>query len=143
MKPVNSLLRPAQLAFLLTAISPQLSTSLAQGTITPPGTPAPTMKSLDQVEPRIPIDAFHTPGDASSAYIISNTGSYYLITNLVPVGGKGYIIIKANNVSIDLGGSHYWGSRRPRLESRCPIFKPTLLCATEWSAGSTRTVLTV
>jgi len=37
--------------------------AFAQGPLTPPGTPAPTMKSLDQIEPRTPIASLRQPND--------------------------------------------------------------------------------
>jgi hypothetical protein len=42
---------------LLAAFNSQLSTAFAQGSLTPPGAPAPTMKTLAQIEPRTPVDA--------------------------------------------------------------------------------------
>jgi hypothetical protein len=49
------------------------------GPLDPPGGPvAPTMKSLDQVEPRIPINAETCPGDDDSVFRIVTPGSYYL-----------------------------------------------------------------
>jgi parallel beta-helix repeat protein len=97
------------LAFLST-LTLQLST-LGQGGLTPPGAPAPAMKSLAQIEPRIPIDALHTPGDAVSAFVISNSGSYYFTTNLTGVPGKPYIIaLRANNVTLDLCGFSLLGN---------------------------------
>ena len=47
----------------------------AQGSLTPPGAPAATMKSLDQVEARTAIT------NTSSLVIISQPGSYYLTQN--------------------------------------------------------------
>jgi hypothetical protein len=43
--------------FLLSTLILQPPTLHAQGSLTPPGAPAPTMKSLDQVEPRTPISS--------------------------------------------------------------------------------------
>ncbi|HEU6449390.1 MAG TPA: right-handed parallel beta-helix repeat-containing protein [Verrucomicrobiae bacterium] len=78
----------------------------AQGSLTPPGAPAPTMKSLDQIEPRIPVSASTTPGNGNNLYIISQPGSYYLTTNIVTVTNYGAtgIEILPNNVTLDLNG---------------------------------------
>ena len=54
------------------------------------------MKTLDQVEARIPI--------ASLPYCITNNGSYYLTTNLTDRLGTNGIIISANYVTLDLNG---------------------------------------
>src|ERR1051325_1501304 len=71
----------------------------AQGSLTPPGAPAPLFKTLQQVEPRTPISTFFT--------IITNSGSFYLTTNLVNAGDSNdgiFIRSNAANVTIDLNG---------------------------------------
>jgi hypothetical protein len=46
-----------------------------QGDLSPTNAPAPTMKTLQQVEPRREISATNTPGNASNVFIISQTGA--------------------------------------------------------------------
>lgn len=78
-----------------------------QGALTPPGAPAPTMKSLAQVEPRRPVDAINTPGNAQYAFIISAPGSYYLTADVVGSSGRSGILVDVNDargVTIDLNG---------------------------------------
>ena len=67
-----------------------------QGPLTPPGAPDVTMKTLDQVEPRTPISI--------SPYTITQSGSYYLTTNLYASGTNNAISVLANDVTIDLAG---------------------------------------
>ena len=84
------------IVFLFCAtFSTPLSTVFAQGSLTPPGAPAPTMKSLSQIEPRTPI--------SSLPFTITASGSYYLSTNLYAATGNG-ITISNNNVTVDLNG---------------------------------------
>ncbi len=88
----------------LSTINSQLSTCLAQGSLTPPGTPAPTMKTFDQIEPRKEVNATNTPGDSTALFIISSSGSYYLSGNIAGVSGKSGIKIAADDVTLDLNG---------------------------------------
>jgi hypothetical protein len=67
----------------------------AQGSLTPPGAPAPTMKTLAQMEPRTSL--------GGGAVTINASGSYYLTTNIT-VGSGDAITIAANNVILDLNG---------------------------------------
>ena len=90
------------LALLLAALNAQLSIASAQGSLTPPGAPAPTMKTLAQIEPR--TDVLTLPIGGLGAYSITQPGSYYLSSNLVSGAGISGIEIKTNDVTIDLGG---------------------------------------
>ena len=72
-----------------------LATLFAQGPLTPPGAPAPTMKSLEQIEARKPI--------SSAPFTISQSGSYYLTASVTVSSGTA-ITITASNVTLDLNG---------------------------------------
>jgi len=69
---------------------------LQAGNLDPPGPPAPTFKTLDEVEPRTPIQASDLP------MTISSPGSFYLVENISTAGGG--IVIKSSSVTIDLMG---------------------------------------
>jgi hypothetical protein len=73
------------------------SSVFPQGSLTPPAAPAPTMKTLDQIEPRTRI-----PG-GTSGFTITASGSYYLSGNLSIASGDA-VTINASNVTLDLGG---------------------------------------
>jgi parallel beta-helix repeat protein len=81
---------------------------LGQGALTPPaGAPAPSMKSLQQVEPRIDVQnapaAAVTTTNAGYHYVINLPGSYYLSGNLGLTKVNG-ILINTAGVTLDLNG---------------------------------------
>ncbi|MBK8479512.1 MAG: hypothetical protein IPL39_25505 [Opitutaceae bacterium] len=79
--------------------------ALAQGSLTPTGAPAQTMKSLDQMEPRSPLQdgILGIDHGTNGAFTIKNPGSYYLTGNLTVTSGDA-ITINSANVTLDLGG---------------------------------------
>lgn len=97
---------------LLLLVSPAIV--FAQGALTPPGAPAPTMKSLNDLddslaqlgkkgEARIAVDTL--PGDATALHVITQPGSYFLRTNLVSLSHtQSAIRVLANGVTLDLNG---------------------------------------
>src|SRR5436190_21494060 len=87
-----------------------ISVSLfAQGGLAPPGAPAPTMKTLQQIEPRTPI--------SSLPFNILTSGSYYVMTNLTGVSGSDGITVFVSGVTIDLGGFSLTGATNGSSEN--------------------------
>lgn len=69
------------------------------GDLNPPAAPGSTMKTLDEVEPRIPIHQSDIP------LIITASGSYYLAENVSLAAGSGRCIeVQIDDVTIDLCG---------------------------------------
>ncbi len=94
---MKKMLKLATLALLASlTFSLQVSNAFAQGSLTPPGAPGPTMMTLSQIEPRTPI--------SSLPFTISTPGSYYVTANLATTLNQNGIIIAADNVTIDLNG---------------------------------------
>jgi parallel beta-helix repeat protein len=104
MNSILTKLRFAPAAAAVLSVCCLLPSAFGQGSLTPPGAPAPTMKTLAQIEPRTPVDATHTPGDVNNLFVIAKSGSYYLTTNLIGVASKNGIGILASNVCLDLNG---------------------------------------
>ena len=98
---IKTQIKLTALALLLAAFNLQPSTAFAQGSLTPPGAPAPVMKSLDQVYAK--LDARTAITNANSTYYITVPGSYYLTTNLTVNSANG-ISINASGVTLDLNG---------------------------------------
>lgn len=69
---------------------------LAQGTLNPALPPAPSMKTLGEMEGRTPI--------LTLPLTIGAAGSYYFTKDLLFAGAGNAITITASNVAIDLGG---------------------------------------
>src|SRR5262245_41804718 len=94
----------SRVALLALAVAAGAGASLA-GPLDPPSGPvAPTMKPLDQVEPRTAINAVNTPGDATAVFRITQPGSYYLTGNVAGVLNRSGIAVSAADVTIDLNG---------------------------------------
>src|SRR5437762_10318381 len=84
------------------------SSAFPQGSLTPPGAPAPTMKRLDEVEPRTNLQASPAPPgvdttNATFDFLINQPGSYYLSANLAATKIVG-VQINAEGVTLDLNG---------------------------------------
>lgn len=82
-------------------VSLSSATLFAQGSLTPPDAPAPTMRTLTQIEPRTPVAG----GMTGSGLFLTGPGSYYLTGNVTLTNNNGgAIYLYGNNISLDLNG---------------------------------------
>ena len=90
--------------------------------LTPPGPPQDdVMKTIDMVEPRIPISSDRTPGvQSATTYEIGRPGSYYLTENLMGTSPETGIVIYASNVTLDLSGYSLIGSTNSLSPNNAP-----------------------
>src|SRR5687768_5755354 len=100
--------RSITLLLVVSAFQTFSVSAFGQGSLTPPGPPAPTMKRLDEVEPRTNLQATPAPAgvdttNANYHFIINQPGSYYLSANLGVTKANG-IQINAEGVTLDLNG---------------------------------------
>ena len=94
----------ALILFLFSAA--HLPSAFGQGSLTPPGPPAPTMKTLDQLDAKLEkrIDLLTVAGDGTANHVITQPGSYYLTANLNGSSGKAGVRVDTGDVTIDLNG---------------------------------------
>lgn len=92
-------LKTMKLAIVVMALVVLTALPVRAGNLEPSALPSSTMKTLDEVEPRIPIPGSDTP---VSVFTISESGSYYLTGNR-NCSGIG-IQVNADDVTIDLMG---------------------------------------
>jgi parallel beta-helix repeat protein len=85
-----------RVGFVVSVLVIAAASSFAQGSLVPPGAPAPMFKTLQQIEPRTPISAL--------PFVITAPGSYYVATNLSGAAGQHGITITGARVTLDLMG---------------------------------------
>lgn len=88
---------------VMAVLASAVSAPLVAGPLNPPAGPvAPTLKTLNEVEPRMPVQRLPVGGGA--LYAITEPGSYYLTENVKPSPGQSAIYIGVDRVTLDLNG---------------------------------------
>jgi hypothetical protein len=95
-------------AVVMLALVSSSPKGFSQGSLTPPGAPAPMMKTLQQIEPR--TDVLTLSSGSLARYNITVPGSYYLTTNVIGVAANTAIRISCDNVTLDLNGFSVLGT---------------------------------
>ena len=104
------------LGLVLSFFAPGFS-AFGQGNLTPPGPPAPNMRTLDQLDQHVTkagekrIDVLTLPSSPGAQFLISSPGSYYLSANITAEAGKISILVSEDDVTIDLNGFAILGSK--------------------------------
>src|SRR5262249_11882989 len=91
------------LAFIGLLASSFQPSALGQGGLTPPGAPAPTMKSLSDIDTHIGPAGQQRTLISSAPFTITQPGSYSLAANLAVTSGNA-ITISADDVTLNLNG---------------------------------------
>ena len=96
--------RPLRDALLVTSLSSVLVASALAGDLNPPPGPvAPTMNSLDAIEPRKCLNDL--PQDEGAVVIVTEPGNYFMRDDIRGMPGRhGVRIVADGDVSIDLNG---------------------------------------
>ncbi len=89
--------RVVVLVVLVVAMGPAFA-----GDLEPGAAPAPTMKTLVEIEPRVAVQTL--PSSADALHVISEPGSYYLTGDITGESGKSGIYIATSHVTLDLRG---------------------------------------
>jgi parallel beta-helix repeat protein len=98
-------MKRAHLAAIAIPSAALILTAALAGPLNPPGGPVTsTYKTLQEVEPRTPINDVTAPANQQYNHVIASPGSYYLTSNLTSAPGTSGILISASNVTLDLNG---------------------------------------